>query len=244
MTSCSLYVCTHKKNLKVEYCSQLDITPVSCSRGPAFKYRVRELISWPASRSSPLFLRADAGMVLQIILFLILLAVAPSEAQGIRETYPPDPVGYQSFYFFPCFASGTPISMSTPRVSIQCSRFDDSSRFPQGMTDPVPFSSLYLSVNWLLVCNCPEVFIWVSFRPSYIYDSAYTSINKILQHVSDLFCDPPCLTLVLKMRTSILLEIYLFLQIRCNWIRAPVAFFIRFLTSSSAPPFLVIVLLK
>jgi hypothetical protein len=34
-----------------------------------------------------------------------------------------------------------------------------SLKHPQRMTNPIPFPFLYLNINWLLICDCPEVFI-------------------------------------------------------------------------------------
>jgi hypothetical protein len=45
----------------------------------------------------------------------------------------------------------TTTSANTLGVTIKCSLFNGSSKFPQSMTDPVPFPFLYLNINWLLI---------------------------------------------------------------------------------------------
>ena len=53
----------------------------------------------------------------------------------------------------------------------QCLSCDVFLFFPQCVTKPSPLPLSDLLLNWLLLCNSPQLFICHPFRPEYLHDS-------------------------------------------------------------------------
>jgi hypothetical protein len=124
----------------------------------AHKY-VQMVIRYPdMARSSWFYVAVEAGV-------FTWLPVAPSGAYSICETPPLGLVECQSFYFIPCFACFSSFLLHCLPPS-----FPGMPTSTSTLSFPIPLFFLYLNINCLLICDCPEIFIWENFGSSYVYD--------------------------------------------------------------------------